>query len=386
MLKILFILTMLILISGCNKIDPSKIKCFEENNYNVCTTLCENGNALACQKLCFETKEKKLCEKACKKGKIAACRRLKKLKHVVKKKKDPIKPDIQIERFEALSLICEKGDQIACINVAHTLIQSTQGEHIKKALKYYFDACKAKKLEACLSLAPYLLDGKYLDINKGKALEYYKLACDKKMVEGCYRLGIAYNEGDMVKKDNIISMQYLRKACNRNFKDSCFYLGIQIIKTKKKVHRGIYYLKNACTGGECRACYILGEYYEKYSRKKRGYYFYLYDNKSYRYYEQACFLKMKQGCAKYNEKKFSKRSFKKLVKYNVSKQKVLIMEKQCQKGNASKCLLVGEYYGKGIGVKKNLLKAKNYFHKACIKKITRACHHLFYFNKRYKTK
>ena len=120
-----------------------------------------------------------------------------------------------------------------------------KSDSIREEIEYHTKYCEMNNKSACFNLAV-----KYEDelSNLEAAADFYQKSCDLGNVAGCYNLGLSYANGKGREKSEDKFVEYTNKVCEES--------------------------------NLARACWTLGDYYERFGNDLKAFY----------YYKEACDL------------------------------------------------------------------------------------------------
>jgi len=339
---------------------------------------CKNNNAKECKDLAYaydygygvtanQNKAIELYEKACTGGDAIGCSFL-----GGKYQGGYVVTQNYSKAVELYNKSCSGGSSAGCNNLA---LMYEKGKGVSgdknKSIEFYKRACALGDFNAC-----------GYETNRTKVMEVYTKACDDDNINGCSNLGWMYYKGDGVVEDKIKALElhikscelgslgdcanvgtrylgghgvesdynnavkFLKKACDGGVVRSCTTLG-EIYNAKffvvdKNTTKALALLTKACDGNDSNGCVSLGELYEKGDGVDKNI------SKALAIYQKSCALKNVQGCANYN-------------KYEKEQK----LKKECDGGNDSACLNLGDMYRNGDNVPQSYQKAFELYQKAC---------------------
>ncbi len=200
----------------------------------------------------------------------------------------------------------------------------------KDALPLLDQACTGGDGEACddLGLMYQGLPGISKDFKKAAA--HFTSACDAGNADGCYNIGNFYYVGTLNFVDEARARPLLAKACDGGSDEGCWTLGIsylQPIHGPADISQALAIFTKACNADLRRSCWQLGTMYE-------------------------------------NGRMGVEQDYERSVSY---------FSKDCELGDSSGCVMMGNVYWSGNGVEKNTAKSNEYFKRACSMGDTSAC-------------
>lgn len=214
-------------------------------------------------------------------------------------------------------------------------------------------ACNARNPNACVSLA----DEYYNAKDYKKVQHYLTKACDLDNANGCFKLAMLYGYNhNGIKQDYFLAKRYYGKACllSKHQKPCDEYRKIAEFKREiDEVDRQICASNDFSGALSALACRNIGYIYDKKEKNP---------SIAKDYYKQACDLKNgrsdKEACANLG--------FLYIKERNLSEAKICF-ENACGSGLVERvsCSVLGIMYENGVGVKKDIEKAKFYYQKAC---------------------
>ena len=186
--------------------------------------------------------------------------------------------------------------------------------YIKKENSLYQKACELNIGLACNNLGYNYQNGLGMPIDINKANSLYQKACDLDFGTGCYNLGYSYENGLGLSEDINKAKSLYGKACRLGLNDGCTH---KINDPKKNV-----IVNNTCSKGD--ECLDKALQYEK-----AGY----------------------------------------IIKANA------LYQKACDFNEGQGCFNLGYNYKYGIGLSKDINKAKSLYYKACRIGVKQACNY-----------
>jgi hypothetical protein len=128
---------------------------------------------------------------------------------------------------------CEQGSGSSCfqLGVAYHEGKDEKGEFVDlnfaKARKAFERACDRESSTGCYNLGFMLQKGEGGTIDKPRALGFYKRGCELGDGSACLKAAVAFRDGDIVgvKKDAELATFYARRGCDRDVKEACDLIG-----------------------------------------------------------------------------------------------------------------------------------------------------------------
>jgi TPR repeat protein len=189
-------------------------------------------------------------------------------------------------------------------------------------------ACDRRDLNACTVLAGVLLRPQHVPADTRRAIELFSRACDGGVMTACGNLGAAIMRGEGEAPDRARALSFMKKGCDGGDLGSCVNLGAALVdkqETPAHVDEGMRLLKNTCDKF-ASACHQLG----------------------------AIHLLGLAGAK------------------NVPAA-LTLYERACSMGLAMSCGVLGQLYGDGRFVPRDVGKAFGYMKQACDKGSQPAC-------------
>lgn len=217
-----------------------------------------------------------------------------------------------------------------------------------------------------------------------KAFETLDKACELGNFKGCTTLGHLYQYGVRTQKDEQKAKEYgqkgfelSKKACEENDAEACvglsglYYRGLGVQKDKNKAFE---LLEHICDLGHYKAC--VANYVamiEKRGLKKAE----EYRKKAFKPTKEACEKDDRTACVWLKSMSLvdNDEYVKNFEELNKLYQKGFeLTQKECLKGDYNRaCYDLGVCYQYGIGVQKDIQKAKEFFEQACDVDSSSAC-------------
>lgn len=275
-------------------------------------------------------------------------------------------PDVSKQYVEAevslyhLKYECHEGNANSCLEL------SEKEDNLKK-LELQEKACSLKNALACEYIGNSYRNGDFeLEKNSTKALEFYEKACKLNASKSCGITAYMYQHSEGTNKDIHKTLKYYKKACRLKSATACnslanIYNNGEIIKKSYKKAFGLY--KKACTLKNALGCFNTAYAYDKGEGIKKN------KSKAATFYTKSCKLNNAGACNNLGYMFYS-------GKGNLAKNKiqaVTFFTKSCKLDNALGCNNLGIMYKTGQGTPKDLLKAKEFFKKACDLGSQKAC-------------
>lgn len=221
------------------------------------------------------------------------------------------------------------------------------------------EACHNKDMKGCYELGRHFQQRK--DYTKSR--RYFTMACENGFDKACIKLGVMYHYGKGIKKNLSKASKYYKKVCDSGNGEGCSMMGVLEMKKKSgSTEQALVYFDRGCKKGDAFGC-------EKYAYYTKSDTYGTKDlKKSKESYIQACKLD-KQECltlaTAYAEgKKGFKKDSVKARKYYDRACSGKIKNHHNFK-SAKACYKLGNYYYSGKGVKRNYAKAKQYYLDSC---------------------
>lgn len=192
-----------------------------------------------------------------------------------------------------------------------------------------------------------------------KKLESYRVQCRNNDALACHDIGIYY-----MRKEPVDAVQYMEKGCKLGLSIACYSLGYLYqtgtgaFKDEKKA---IAFFNKACSKGHLLGCYNVASLtlFGKGVKKDPV--------KANQLYAEVCNYKRFVACI---HKAAKAQSREKRLK------KEYLVKTLCKKGFNMSCFSLGLSYYNGIGAKKDINKAIEFFKIACNQKYKTACNAL----------
>jgi hypothetical protein len=245
---------------------------------------------------------------------------------------------------------CQERDGQGCRNLS-TLYEKGLGvkKNLKKSLTLVEKGCDYGNGSSC-NRAGNFYDYGYAGVsNKQTAASYYKKGCDLNYGIACNNIGNAYISGSGVVKNVGLAETYLNKAISLG-ENAYANLGF-VYRLKGDDNKAIAYYKKGCDLKDATACGNLAYVYKE--QKKY--------TKAYNYYLQSCNLADGSACHIASMMIYRKQ----VTPANPTLTSYKLDMNSCELNNKVGCSDVAYDYEKGLGVTKDLKKAKFYYAKAC---------------------
>jgi len=245
---------------------------------------------------------------------------------------------------------CLNGSGQGCRDVS-TLYELGLGvpKNMKKAFYYVEKGCELNHGSSCSRAGNFYAHGYAGIVNKQKAAAYYMKGCELNYGTACNNIGSAYMDGEGVVKNLALSETYLQKALQLG-NNSYNNLGFLYEMKGDDVKAEEYYLKgsNLKDGTACSNLATLYKSQKKYTP-------------AYNQYIKACNLTVGSAC-----KGASMMIYDKLITVPTPNATMFRLDSNsCELNDKNGCVNLAYDYEKGIGVTKNMKKAKKYYKKAC---------------------
>lgn len=243
------------------------------------------------------------------------------------------------------TLQCNKGDAKSCTSLGHMHDTGNGAEQSdQKAAKYYKQGCDQKDSSGCVNYAVLLDKGRGgLAESPEKAAALASAACDDGNPNGCSNFGAMLENGRGVEKDSARAVKLFKVGCDAGIGNACFNAGLAAQKgfvgAPDPIRAASFY-ERACQGGEFRACSNLGVLYQEGGQGLTKDYAH-----AMRLYRRAC-------------------------------------ASNDGRASAAGCTNVGELYRDGLGVPKDLEKAREHYQRGCTGGQKEACAELQKLEKR----
>ncbi len=283
--------------------------------------------------------------------------------------------DINNDRERATQVTreyCELGNSYACFMLAsfHGIWKTASTQEVIELLN---KSCELENSVACTILAAlYLTGGEEhfrADVNIPLALELLERACDLQSSSSfedelffansesaCAAFAGILREGEFVDANLNTAVNILVSSCDSGDRTSCRELGklyeFGSAGLQKNLAKSRTLYDEACEMGDGDGCFSLAMYYAYSSNLT---------NKDYyaaQAYLQACQLQdWGNNCLRAGDIIASRNPFEAKVAYEVGCSKQLHA--------AENCLRLAELYERGVGVRKNLSSAREFYGRAC---------------------
>ena len=224
------------------------------------------------------------------------------------------------------------------------------GEH---DLKIYMETCNEGNAHGCMTVFFMYKNGTHIKKNYNEGLKYYNKAlklrngrCSNSDASECVNLGKMYKYKDAPNVDYELSKSYFEKA--------------------KMIFR------KGCNDGDSKSCNNLGRMYSSEYNSHDG----STDNfKAVKLYKISCDRNNASGCFSlaymYDKGNGVRQNNKTAIRlYN---KYAKIKSKSCIGGDYEDCISLGRTFERGQSVKKDLIKAKEYFGIACDNGVESGC-------------
>jgi TPR repeat protein len=240
---------------------------------------------------------------------------------------------------------CQNGNAQGCRDIS-TLYEKGLGvkKDLNKALYYVIKGCKLNHANSCTKAGNLISHS-----DKYKAASYYQKGCELGDSVSCNNIGNAYIHGSGVVKNLDLAETYLNKALSLGY-NAYNNLGF-LYEIKGNTQKAISYFTQGCDKKDSIACSNLAGIFTE----QKDYY------KAYNYYIKSCNLANSDDC-----NRASMMIYKKFVSVDNPQQTMFHLDaNSCEMNNKIGCSNLAYDYHNGIGVAKNLKKAKEYYKKAC---------------------
>ncbi len=124
---------------------------------------------------------------------------------------------------------------------------------MRKAVKFFDDACIYRHSEACNSLGWSFWKGLGIEQNDKHAVELFEIACTFGSQRGCVNLGARYARGQVVGKDLAKASELFVAACASGFAQGCSAKGHLHEEAGERDDATTWYRK-ACERNRRHAC------------------------------------------------------------------------------------------------------------------------------------
>lgn len=330
---------------------------------------CEQGNALSCRKVATigselnQSEKLHYLEKACELGDEISCFMPR------------IAFDINSEKERAIQVAqeyCNLGNGYACFMLAS--LHAVWGtETTDRVINLFNSACALENSLACTALAAFYLTGGegsfQVEVNAPRGLELLNAACELQTStsfkddfifsmgdSACAEYASILIDGEYIEQDYTGGLNLLLSSCDNGDRSSCHLLGDIYDFGRAGVTvdlvRAYHFYKLACNMGDANGCFSLAMYYEYSSNLT---------NKDYyaaQAYLQACQLEDRgNNCLRAGDIIASRNPFEAKVAYEVGCSK--------QYYAVENCLRLAEFYERGVGVRKSLSNAIEFYGRAC---------------------
>jgi len=246
---------------------------------------------------------------------------------------------------------CLNGSGQGCRDIS-TLYELGFGvpKNMKKALYYVEKGCELNHGSSCSKSGNFYAHGYAGIVNKQKAASFYMKGCDLNFGLACNNIGSAYMNGKGVVKNLALSETYLEKSLQLNYTGAYNNLGFLYEMKGDDVKAEKYYI-NGCDLKHALACSNLAYLY----KDKKQY------TPAYNHFIKSCNLTDGSAC-----KMASMMIFDKLITVPTPNATMLRLDSNsCELNDKNGCVNLAYDYEKGIGVAKDMKKAKKYYKKAC---------------------
>lgn len=186
-------------------------------------------------------------------------------------------------------------------------------------------------------------------------------ACDKGSGINCFEAGLRYENGNGVTKDNRKAVNLYKQACDLEYDGGCTNYGLAHQRgtgVAKDLKKYVKYSKKACKLGSKVGCNNLGSAYAEGEGVKKDV------KKAIEYFEEAC-DEGAEGGSHYACFNLGATSAQNPKLRNDPKKVAKYYQIACDKKHTGACVNLADMYMKGRGVKKNTVKAKSLYNKAC---------------------
>ena len=330
---------------------------------------CEQGNALSCRKVATigselnQSEKLHYLEKSCELGDEISCFMPR------------IAFDINSDKERAIQVAqeyCDLGNGYACLMLA-TLHAGWATETSEVVIELIEKSCNLENSVACTGLAAlYLTGGEesiQVEVNAPRGLELLNAACELQSSisfeddvvfaagnSACAEYARILIDGEYVAADFSSATEILFSSCGAGDRTSCRELG-QLYEfggagLQADVARSATLYEHSCEMGDADGCFSLAMYYEYSSNST---------NKDYyaaQAYLQACQIEDRgNNCLRSGDIIASRNPFQAKVAYEVGCSK--------QYYAVENCLRLAEFYERGVGVRKSLSSAIEFYGKAC---------------------
>ena len=291
--------------------------------------------------------------------------------------------DINNDRERATQVTreyCELNNSLACYMLAgfHGVWKTATTQEV---IELFNKSCELENSVACTILAAlYLTGGEEhirADVNIPLALELLERACDLQssssfedeifFADGesaCAAFARILRKGEFVDANLQTAVNFLASSCDIGDRTSCRELGklyeFGSAGLQKDLAKSSALFDDACEMGDSDGCYWLGIHYEINSEETNKF-----------YYASRAYLK---GCELNDSGYLCLEAGKVIAESNPFDAKVAY-EVGCLKQYqaAENCYRVAELYEHGVGVRKNLSSAIEYYGRACDLRMQLAC-------------
>ena len=246
---------------------------------------------------------------------------------------------------------CQNGDGAGCRNLS-TLYEKGLGvpKNPEKALYYVERGCQLGYGPACNRAGNYFDSNDYgVRKNAQKAAEYYMQGCELNHGMSCNNIGFAYISGEGVVRNFGLAETYLKKAIGLG-NNSHNNLGYLYEIEGKDADAQRHYVKS-CDLNDKTGCGNLGNFY----MNKKSYV------KAYNAYIKACNLGNGTACQNASMMIYRKQ----VTPENPNDLMFKLSANACELGSKTGCADTGYSYETGLGVPKDMKKAKEFYKKAC---------------------
>ncbi|MBK7579552.1 MAG: sel1 repeat family protein [Myxococcales bacterium] len=227
--------------------------------------------------------------------------------------------------------------------------------------------CEENSGYACVQLGKILAGGMYGQPRDAvKAYENYDKACNLFEGEGCFLIGQLYRNGEGVQRDDTRAHSYFERGCRTGNPRACYHVAADLYTgkgvSKRDNAKAMSHYEHSCAGGWADSCNEVGFLYDKgeggVKQDKQ---------KAAALFDQGCELGSSTACenlGRYIESGVYKAS---------SKDRALELYAKACEADASKCSRLANKYEYGAGFPKDIMKALQYYRKACDKFHYPAC-------------
>jgi TPR repeat protein len=247
---------------------------------------------------------------------------------------------------QTLGAACDRGEQKACVGLAHLLVRhEPRAEAYGKALGLFDAACAKGLASACIAGARQRRVGKARKVEANDPLTMWQMACELHSALGCAGLGER-----LVRSRKTWDAAYTawNRACETGEASACTDLG-QLVANKHEPpwpaeQPARSYLERGCENADAEGCYWLASS----DVPKRG------DppESAYLLLKRSCDGEYAKACAELGRIHLQRDTS---FDFEIAAGR---LQAACDNGHFESCRILSEMYGKGRGVERDRLKAR----------------------------